>query len=371
MKWNRLIIFAFSFVVLLPIVSSHSLMAQRDLTKSRAYFSGAAYGFKDSTVLFLESAGNPAFRDSAIVMNERFSFYGDISFTEQAIYVLLRTRDVSDYKFVWIEKTPVYFSARKGDFRNAVVTGSESQMIFEKLLKLQDQVWQPGTELRQKVAAGDNQAEEQLTKLEEEYQAKVRDVIAAYPKSIVSLQWVDDGKTRRGKGRTRRLYELLSDESKTSALGLRIKEYVDTDGAAAVGNRFIDFSMPLHNGGNQRLSDFSGKLLLLEFWSSYCGPCRRENPSLVQLYNQYKPKGFEIFGVSFDTNEAAWRKAIASDGLPWPNASEVNGYNNQAAFAYDVFELPTNYLIDQRGIIIAKNLRGEELRKKLKELLGE
>jgi thiol-disulfide isomerase/thioredoxin len=108
--------------------------------------------------------------------------------------------------------------------------------------------------------------------------------------------------------------------------------------------------------------------LLVDFWASWCGPCRVENPRLVKLYNQYKDKGFDILGVSLDGNSEAWQKAVKADRLTWTQVSDLKGWNNTAARAYGIKSIPFNLLLDKDGIIIGKNLRGPDLENKLKEI---
>lgn len=138
----------------------------------------------------------------------------------------------------------------------------------------------------------------------------------------------------------------------------------------AIGTRAKDFTMNNTEGKPVSLSSFKGKYVLVDFWASWCGPCRGENPNVVKTYNQYKGKGFNILGVSLDgsTTKAAWLKAIQTDGLSWTQVSDLKGWGNEAAKTYGVSAIPQNFLIDPNGIIIAKNLRGEELQKKLATL---
>jgi thiol-disulfide isomerase/thioredoxin len=110
---------------------------------------------------------------------------------------------------------------------------------------------------------------------------------------------------------------------------------------------------------------------LLEFWASWCGPCRYENPVLVKTYEEYHPKGLEILAVSIDTNKESWKQAILKDKLTWPNVSELNGFYGKAVSAYHVRGIPQNFLIGPDGTIVAINLRGEKLSAKLRSLLGK
>lgn len=121
-----------------------------------------------------------------------------------------------------------------------------------------------------------------------------------------------------------------------------------------------------------RLSDLKGKVVLIDFWASWCGPCRRENPNVVNLYKQYKDKGFEVFSVSLDRSRDAWMKAINDDGLIWKShVSDLKHWGNEAAQLYGVTSIPRTILLDREGKVIAENLRGEELGLKLQQILGQ
>ena len=123
-------------------------------------------------------------------------------------------------------------------------------------------------------------------------------------------------------------------------------------------------------GNPVTLSSLYGKgYLLVDFWASWCGPCRGENPNVVAAYNKYHAKGFEILGVSYDDNKDKWLKAIEEDKLPWIHVSDLKGWGNMTAKLYSISGIPANVLLDKEGKIIAKNLRGAALEEKLAELL--
>lgn len=138
------------------------------------------------------------------------------------------------------------------------------------------------------------------------------------------------------------------------------------------GNMFTDLSMNDTEGNPRKLSEWCGKgnYVLVDFWASWCGPCRQEMPNVVENYEKYHSKGFEIVGVSFDNKAEAWKKAIADIGMKWPNISDLKGWKSAAAPAYGVNSIPSNVLLDGTGKIVASDLRGEALGEKLKEIYG-
>lgn len=135
-----------------------------------------------------------------------------------------------------------------------------------------------------------------------------------------------------------------------------------------IGKPAPNIAMNQPNGKIARLSDLKGKVVLIDFWASWCKPCRAENPNVVRLYNAYKSKGFEVFGVSLDKSKTAWENAISVDKLAWTHVSDLQLWNNAAAQLYGVSSIPATFLIDADGNILAKNLRGAALEQKLKEI---
>jgi peroxiredoxin len=137
----------------------------------------------------------------------------------------------------------------------------------------------------------------------------------------------------------------------------------------AIGKKAPEFSAEDPSGKKISLADNHKGYTLIDFWASWCMPCRKENPNVVAAFEKYKSKGFSVFGVSLDKNKASWIKGISDDHLNWPQVSELVYWKSEIAKMYGVKAIPANYLIDSKGIIVAKNLRGEKLQEKLKELL--
>ncbi len=139
----------------------------------------------------------------------------------------------------------------------------------------------------------------------------------------------------------------------------------------AVGQLAPEIALPNPSGQIVKLSSLRGKYVLIDFWAKWCGPCRKENPNVVRAYHRFKSKGFEVFGVSLDRNKQDWMQAIQEDGLVWTQVSDLQYFNSQAARDYNIQAIPFSILLDKDGKIIAKNLRGAALERKLEEVLGK
>lgn len=167
------------------------------------------------------------------------------------------------------------------------------------------------------------------------------------------------------------LFKGLSARVRNTKAGTGFAKLLYDIGATSIGAMAPDFTQNDVNDKPVKLSDFRGKYVLLDFWASWCGPCRAENPNVMKAFDKYKDKNFTVLGVSLDQpgKKAVWLAAIKADGLPWTQVSDLQFWNNAAAKQYDIRAIPQNFLIDPTGKIVAKNLRGEALEKKLEELL--
>ncbi|WP_293305987.1 TlpA disulfide reductase family protein [Pedobacter sp. UBA5917] len=213
--------------------------------------------------------------------------------------------------------------------------------------------------------------QKQFGKIEDEKKEIQAAFIKAHPNSIISLSALKDyaGMVPDGDA-TLAVFAFLSKDIRESAAGKKFEEVLKTAAKLGIGKMAPDFSAPDTADKSVSLSSYKGKYVLVDFWASWCVPCRAENPNLVKSYNRFHQKGLEVLGVSLDQKKENWVKAIQEDGLTWAHVSDLKYWKSDIAKLYQVNAVPQNYLIGPDGKIIAKNLRGEALNVKLAEILG-
>lgn len=165
------------------------------------------------------------------------------------------------------------------------------------------------------------------------------------------------------------LFNKLSESLRLSYTGQGLYKILNAHTITALGSKAPDFTQNDVNGKPVSLSDFKGKYVLVEFWASWCSPCRAESPNLLKQYGAFKNKGFEILGVSVDSDKGKWLEAIKKDGLTWPQISDLKGWDNEARKVYGISGVPANFLVSPEGKIIGAHLTGEALNKKLAEIM--
>ncbi|GHM98892.1 thiol:disulfide interchange protein [Cytophagales bacterium WSM2-2] len=361
-----------TLVLLLLSLAIYSCNTKENVKGYR--ISAEVSGFPDSTWFYLVNDSQKS-NDSVMMHGGKFNFEGALKDSMKSVQVLLKTKDLSDYKFFWLENTDITFKAEKGIFRQATVTGSKAQKESDQLSKIVapiDKQLDSVNQLMRDPKMTETQKVElnkSFTEINDRRVKATVNFVKMNPGSIVSVYVLSVYASSWGKKLSIELFEPMPEENMETSYGRKINDYITLNANVKIGDNFADFEQTSPDGEKIKLSDFKGKIVLLEFWAAWCGPCRAENPELVKTYKSYKDKGFEVLGVSLDDNKAQWIKAIDKDGLPWKNVSEVNGSENRAALMYGVSSIPDNFLIDKTGKVIDRNLRGEKLRKRLAELL--
>jgi peroxiredoxin len=191
--------------------------------------------------------------------------------------------------------------------------------------------------------------------------------VSGHPDSFISLLALSEGNFDFKE--LDALYNSLSERIKNTDMGQTIGAEIRLAKHTAIGSKAPDFAQNNDSGKSVKLSEFKGKYVLIDFWASWCGPCRRENPNVVKAYHAFKDKNFTILGVSLDESKTAWLNAVRKDGLTWTQVSDLKGWQNSAAALFGIKSIPQNFLIDPNGVIVEKNLRGETLQQVLSQVI--
>ena len=305
----------------------------------------------------------------ADVKNGSFEFTGNVSEPTGAYIMVIGQRGAIPFM---LENANITISAGQAGL---TVTGSEGQKIYDQFMAINATAQQEAMKLQQEYqAANGDQAkiqaiQEAYAKLMTMFQAKETELIKANPDSYVSAFVIASGMGQMEYEQLKERYNLLGEKAKAGAQGKAIAAQIAKLESTAIGQIAPNFTITTPEGESISLYDIKGKVKLIDFWASWCGPCRGENPHVVEIYKEYHPKGLEIFGVSLDNNKEAWVKAIADDGLVWKHGSDLKGWQSAPAQLYSVTGIPHTVLLDENNKIIAKNLRGDELKQKIAELL--
>jgi peroxiredoxin len=328
--------------------------------------------------------------DSAQFTSGNFNFKGNMLNPGGALIVIDPTGDgldrldaTADNLTFYIDKGEITINSADSVSR-AQITGSKinddnkklmAQLapINEKAKKL-DEEGKAATPAQQNSAEFQNALHAKQKELQVAQKAALKVFIVSNPDSYLSLLALYSvGGPSPDPTEIDPLFNSLSDRLKNTETAKVFKKLLDGLRNTAIGVLAPDFTQADVNGAPVKLSSFRGKYVLIDFWASWCGPCRQENPNVVKAYNRYKEKNFTILGVSLDKfdGKTNWLAAIKNDGLNWTQVSDLKFWSNEAAALYGVTSIPANFLIDPNGKIVARDLRGDDLEDKLKQLLDK
>lgn len=317
---------------------------------------GNVTGFADgTTVSFLNEQTNQP-EKQATIKKGKFVVKGQMA---QPGFKGLIFGDQPPVVPLFLDNSNITITGDKNKIDQLKIKGSPSHTLFtaySNALKPYDKIISSGGSI-------DDKASKEIEKISTDFVKKHHQSYVA-PLAIIRMyQMIQNGKEAE------KLYALLPANVQSGALGQYANQQIQESKINPIGSTIKDFSQTDTTGKPVNITSFRGKYVLLDFWASWCRPCRMENPNVVAAYNKYHDKNFTVLGISLDQAKPAWVNAIQIDGLTWNHVSDLKGWNNEVAALFQVRSIPQNLLIDPDGKIIAKNLRGEVLVSKLEELL--
>jgi len=335
-------------------------------------------GAKGTIVLEQYKSGEMLVKDSAVVTDGKALLQGKVKLPE--IYLLSIKGDMKKLR-LFVENAEITVTGKADSISIAKVSGSvthdEYQSVTDKITKLSEEYMKIFKEAREASAAGDTAKGNGLMKKVEEIYKGVgtiqEDFIKSNPASYATPFFLAQIQYEKNEDELETLLKGLDPKLDSVETIVTLKGHLAKMKNVAVGQVAPDFTQNDPNGNPIKLSDVYSKneITLIDFWASWCGPCRAENPNVVAVFKEFGSKGFGVFGVSLDKDKDKWLEAIETDQLTWPHVSDLKYWKNEASQLYAINSIPSNILVDKQGKIIGKNLRGGDLKNKVAEMLNK